>query len=74
MGAAFERSPAEVARDADIAAGLFDLAHTETGRLVEGGPLESTLTYAGFELPEELWSAPKQLEFDPELYWCGKPR
>ena len=58
-------------RDSNMEMCLFRECHNPMSR---GSVLESTLTYEGFELPEELRSAPKKLEFDPEPYWCSKAR
>lgn len=58
-------------RDSNMEMCLFRECENPMSR---GTVLKSTLTYEGFELPEELWSAPKELEFDPEPFWCSKQR
>jgi hypothetical protein len=42
--------------------------------MTRGAVLQAILSYDGFELPADLWSASKELEFDPEPYWCSKRR
>lgn len=54
-------------RDSNMEMCLFRECENPMSR---GSVLQSVLTYEGFELPEELWSVPKELEFDPEPYWC----
>jgi hypothetical protein len=58
-------------RDSNMEMCLLRMCENPISR---GSVLQSILTYDEFQLPEELWSATKELYFDPEPYWCNKRR
>jgi hypothetical protein len=58
-------------RDTDIEACIFREC---TNPMKQGSVLQSILTYDGFKIPPDLWSATKELRFDPQPYWCAGPR